>query len=302
MDAGEPVKQRDSIGSYWHQPINQDMDKSSRIITLTTDFGTSDVYVGVMKGVILNINPNAQIIDITHSVSPQDIQEAAFTIRAAYRYFPKDTIHVVVVDPGVGSDRQPIVCYTDNAFFVCANNGVLSRILQDIATDESNKTKSVVIKNPAYLLPQVSNTFHGRDIFSPVAAHLSLGVELSQIGTSLQDFVRFPVPTIKIVDNTLTGQIIKIDSFGNLITNISEDMLTTFLLSAVHDAGSVDFEINAGDTSLTKLNSFYAESNPGTPLAIIGSFGLLEIAINLGNAETMLGLKRDDRIVVRRFD
>lgn len=278
------------------------MKTPSRIITLTTDFGTSDVYVGVMKGVILNINPRAQIIDITHSVSPQDIHEASFTIRAAYRYFPKDTIHVVVVDPGVGSDRQPIVCYTDSAFFVCANNGVLSRVLQDIETTDSNRTKSVVIENPVYLLPQVSNTFHGRDIFSPVAAHLSLGVELSEIGRAIEDLVQFPAPTIQIIDDTLTGQIIKIDSFGNLITNISEDMLATFLLQSGSDDMSIEFEIIAGNTSLTKLNSFYAESDAGKPLAIIGSFGLLEIAINLGNAERMLGLKRDDKIIVRRFD
>lgn len=278
------------------------MDRSSRIITLTTDFGTSDVYVGVMKGVILSINPDVEIIDITHSVSPQDIYEAAFTIRAAYRYFPKDTIHVVVVDPGVGSERQPIVCQTDITYFVCANNGVLSRVLQDIETDDTNTPKSVVIENPSYILPQVSNTFHGRDIFSPVAAHLSLGVALSQFGTPIQDLVRFTVPTIQTIDNTLTGQIIKIDSFGNLITNISEDTLTAFLLSSVTDAASVDFEIIAGNTTITKLNSFYAESEAGEPLAIIGSFGLLEIAINLGNAETGLGMKRDDRIVVRRFD
>lgn len=278
------------------------MDRSSRIITLTTDFGTSDVYVGVMKGVILSINPDVEIIDITHSVSPQDIYEAAFTIRAAYRYFPKDTIHVVVVDPGVGSERQPIVCQTDIAYFVCANNGVLSRVLQDIETDDTNTPKSVVIENASYILPQVSNTFHGRDIFSPVAAHLSLGVALSQFGTPIQDLVRFTVPTIQTIDNTLTGQIIKIDSFGNLITNISEDTLTAFLLSVSNDAEAVDFEIIAGNTSITKLNSFYAESEAGEPLAIIGSFGLLEIAINLGNAETVLGMKRDDRIVVRRFD
>lgn len=278
------------------------MDRSTRIITLTTDFGTSDVYVGVMKGVILSINPDVEIIDITHSVSPQDIYEAAFTIRAAYRYFPKDTIHVVVVDPGVGSERQPIVCQTDSAYFVCANNGVLSRVLQDIETGDTNTPKSVVIENASYILPQVSNTFHGRDIFSPVAAHLSLGVALSQFGTPIQDLVRFTVPTIQTIDNTLTGQIIKIDSFGNLITNISEDTLTAFLLSVSNDAEAVDFEIIAGNTSITKLNGFYAESEAGEPLAIIGSFGLLEIAINLGNAETVLGMKRDDRIVVRRFD
>lgn len=288
------------------------MNKSSRIITLTTDFGTSDVYVGVMKGVILNINPNAQVVDITHAISPQNIHAAAFTINAAYRYFPKGTIHVIVVDPGVGSDRQAIVCETDSSFFVCPNNGVLSYLLQDIETEGACVFEAVTIENPAYLLPRVCNTFHGRDIFAPVAAHLSNGVQLAQIGTSIRDLVRFSVPAVHISDGTLTGQIINVDSFGNLITNISENVLADFLLSSTpnkdtvgqleKDAVSAKFEIVAGNTSLKKLNSTYAESKAGEPLAIIGSFGLLEIAINLGNAEANLGLKSGDSVIVRRFD
>ncbi len=288
------------------------MDKSSPIITLTTDFDTSDVYVGVMKGVILNINPNVQIVDITHAIPPQDIHEAAFAIRAAYRYFPKGTIHIIVVDPGVGSDRQAMVCKTDGAFYVCPNNGVLSYILQDIETEETCKPDAVNIENPAYLLPQASNTFHGRDIFAPVAAHLSLGVPLAQIGAPIRDLVRFPVPGICISDGTLTGQIINVDSFGNLITNISENALVSFLLSSVSNEDAVEqldkqmvsakFEIIAGNTCLKKLNGAYAESDAGEPLAIIGSFGLLEIAINLGNAEARLGLKNGDTVMVHRFD
>lgn len=288
------------------------MEKFSPIITLITDFGTSDVYVGVMKGVILNINPNAQIVDITHAIPPQNIHEAAFTIQAAYRYFPKGTIHVIVVDPGVGSERQTIVCQTDRALFVCPNNGVLSYLLQDIEAEETCIPDAVNIENPIYLLPQVSNTFHGRDIFAPVAAHLSLGIPLAQIGTPIHKLVRFPVPAIRISEGTLTGQIINVDSFGNLITNISENALTTFLLSSVSKgvavaelhqrAESVKFEIVAGNMSLKKLNSSYAESEAGEPLAIIGSFGLLEIAINLGNAEARLGLKNGGPVIVRRFD
>lgn len=291
---------------------NLKMDKSSPIITLTTDFGTSDVYVGVMKGVILNINPNVQVVDITHAVSPQDIHEAAFTINSAYRYFPKGTIHVIVVDPGVGSDRQAMVCQTDNAFFVCPNNGVLSYLLQEIKTEETDMPNAVAIENSTYLLPRVCNTFHGRDIFAPVAAHLSLGVPLAEIGTPIRDLVRFPVPAIRISEDTLTGQIINVDSFGNLITNISENAFAAFLLSSVSNkdaVGQLDkqtvsakFEIVAGCTSLKKLSSAYAESEAGEPLAIIGSFGLLEIAINLGNAKARLGLKSGDTIIVRRFD
>ncbi len=288
------------------------MEKFSHIITLTTDFGTSDVYVGAMKGVILNITPNAQIVDITHAISPQNIHEAAFTINSAYRYFPKDTIHVIVVDPGVGSERQAIVCQTDNAFFVCPNNGVLSYLLQEIETKETDMPNAVAIENSAYLLPRVCNTFHGRDIFAPVAAHLSLGVPLAEIGAPIQDLVRFPVPAIRISEGTLTGQIINVDSFGNLITNISENALAAFLLSSASNGeavGQLDkqtvsakFEIIAGSTSLKKLNGAYTESGAGEPLAIIGSFGVLEIAINLGNAKARLGIKNGDTVIVRRFD
>ncbi len=287
------------------------MEKSSPI-TLTTDFGTSDVYVGLMKGVILNINPNVQIVDITHAIPPQNIHEAAFTIQAAYRYFPKGTIHVIVVDPGVGSERQAIVCQTDRAFFVCPNNGVLSYLLQNIEAEDICAPEAVVIENPAYLLPQVSNTFHGRDIFAPVAAHLSLGIPLAQIGTPIHNLIRFPAPAICIAEDILTGQIINVDSFGNLITNISKNALAAFLLSSKSNkdavgqldkcAMSAKFEIVAGHTSLKKLNISYAESEAGEPLAIIGSFGALEIAVNMGNAQTQLGLKKGDTVIVQRFD
>ncbi|MCY4404163.1 MAG: SAM-dependent chlorinase/fluorinase [Candidatus Poribacteria bacterium] len=287
------------------------MVNTPHIITLTTDFGTSDVYVGVMKGVILNINPQAQIIDITHDVSHQNIHEAAFTINAAYRYFPKGTIHVIVVDPGVGSNRQAIVCKTENAVFVCPNNGVLTYLLQNIETETNNhKPNAVIIENPTYHLPQVSNTFHGRDIFAPVAAHLSRGVSLSQIGTPIQNIVQLPIPTVKSDNDILTGEIIKIDSFGNLTTNISEDVLTSFLFSSAQNnthtgalckhADNIKFEIKIDSICLKKLNSSYAESAVGEPLAIINSFGLLEIAINTGNAEACLGVKIGDNVVVNR--
>ncbi len=284
------------------------MEKPSPIITLTTDFGTSDVYVGVMKGVILNINPDAQIVDITHDIPPQDIHEAAFTIHAAQRYFPKGTIHIIVVDPGVGSNRQTIVCHTDNAFFVCPNNGVLSYVLQDVETE--NNPDTIAIDNPTYLMPKVSNTFHGRDIFAPIAAHLSLGVTMKEIGTPIHDLISLPLHTASISDNTLTGQIIKVDSFGNMITNISEEMLGLFLFSSTQNktledelskhANTINFEIRIGITCINKLNSSYAESEAGVTLAIIGSFGLLEIAVNMGNAGARLGLKVGDTVVVTK--
>ena len=289
-------------------PIN-----SNRCITLTTDFGNSDVYVGVMKGVILGINPNAQIIDITHAIPPQDIHETAFTINAAYQYFPTGTIHVIVVDPGVGSSQEAMVYQTDNASFVCPNNGVLSYVLRELGSDGD----AVILDNPAYHLPHVSNTFHGRDIFAPVAAHVSLGVALEELGTRMHEIVQLPMPTVQRSENRLTGQIIKIDRFGNVITNISEEMLATFLFPSMPLVEAISrlrllstpfqqaeqgnqFEIRVGNMCLKKLNNAYAESDAGTPLSIIGSFGLLEIAINLGSAETCLGLKRGDAVVIQR--
>ncbi|RKU20172.1 hypothetical protein C6500_09455 [Candidatus Poribacteria bacterium] len=270
------------------------MNPSPRIITLTTDFGTSDAYVGIMKGVILGINPSVQIVDLTHAIPPQDIYEAAFSIYAAHSYFPKATIHVIVVDPGVGSDRQAIVSRTDSAFFVCPDNGVLSYLLHEAENEGRHTIDAVVIQNSAYYLPEVSNTFHGRDIFAPVAAHLSLGVPLEKIGPPIRNFVQLPIPKIDISGDTLIGQIIKIDRFGNLITNISKGAFEAFLND---DAG---YEIRVGNTNLNRLNCAYAAAEIGEPLAIMGSSTLLEIAVNGGNAEKQLGLKRGVPAVIQK--
>ncbi len=276
------------------------MNEPSRIITLTTDFGTSDAYVGIMKGVILGINPNTQIVDLTHAIPPQDICEAAFSIYAAYRYFPKGTIHIIVVDPGVGSGRQAIVSHVDNAFFVCPDNGVLSYLLHSVENEGGHPVDSVAIQNSAYCLPEVSNTFHGRDIFAPVAAHLSLGVPLDNIGPAVPTLVQLPIHVPALSGNTLTGQIVKIDRFGNAITNIPETAIAR--LESASTADMPVYEIRVGSARLNRLNRAYAESGIGEPLAIIGSYGLLEIAINGGNAKEGLAIKRGDPVVVQRFD
>lgn len=276
------------------------MNESPRIITLTTDFGTSDAYVGIMKGVILSINPNVQIVDLTHAIPPQDIYEAAFSIYAARNYFPKGTIHIIVVDPGVGSDRQAIVSRTDNVFFVCPDNGVLSYLLQSVENEGGQPIDSVAIQNSAYYLPEVSNTFHGRDIFAPVAAHLSLGVSLEDIGPPVQTLVQLPIQVPELTDGVLTGQIVKIDRFGNAITNISETAIAR--LKSASTGGRSTYEIRVGSIRLHRFNRAYAESGVGKPLAIIGSSGLLEIAINGGNAKEGLGIKWGDPVVVQRFD
>ena len=270
------------------------MNEPPRIITLTTDFGTSDAYVGVMKGVILSINPNLQIVDLTHAIPPQDIYEAAFSIYAAHRYFPKGTIHIIVVDPGVGSDRQAIVSRIGDAFFVCPDNGVLSYLLQNVENEDEQSIDSVAIQNRAYYLPEVSNTFHGRDIFAPVAAHLSLGVPLEDIGPPVQTLVQLPIPKVDISGDTLRGQIIKIDRFGNLITNISKKVFEAFLND------NATYEIRVGNASLNHLNAAYADAEIGEPLAIMGSLALLEIAVNGGNAEKQFGLKRGEAAVIQK--
>lgn len=269
------------------------MNQSTRIITLTTDFGTTDAYVGIMKGVILGINPDVQVVDLTHAIPPQDIHDAALSIHSAHRYFPEGTIHTIVVDPGVGSDRRAVVCQTDRAFFVCPDNGILTYLLHEVENADGQSIKAVAIQNKAYYLPEVSHTFHGRDVFAPVAAHLSLGVPLANIGPPVKDPVQLPIPIHQISGNTIIGQIVKIDRFGNAITNLSESVLAGI--------GST-YEIRVGSTRFMQLNRAYAESGIGKPLAIIGSFGLLEIAINGGSAEANLGLKWGDVVEIQKCD
>ena len=269
------------------------MNQPPRIITLTTDFGTSDVYVGIMKGVILGINPNVQVVDLTHAIPPQDIHEAAFTIYSAYPYFPKNAIHTIVVDPGVGTDRQAIVCEIEGTFFVCPDNGVLSYVLQDTRNKTEVPMKTAALQNANYFLPEISDTFHGRDIFAPVAAHLSLDIPLTNIGPSVQTLAEFPILMPQVSKNRIIGHIIKLDGFGNAITNISERTLTQ---------EAATYEIRVGNTRLTRLNRAYAESTVGEPLAIIGSFGMLEIAINRGSAEVSLGLKWGDVVEIQWYD
>lgn len=258
----------------------------SRIITLMTDFGTSDHYVGVMKGVMLNINPQAQIVDITHAIPPQDVHAAAFLIDSAHRYFPTGTIHVIVVDPGVGSERRAIVCQTETAYFVCPDNGILTHILRN-----EERICTVAVENSAYFLPQVSNTFHGRDIFAPVAAHLSRGVPIGKLGSPVAPSVQLPIPKPQVTDNTIIGQVIWIDAFGNLITNISQK-----ILESLEARDSV--VIHAGGAEIDRLNRSYAESAVGEVLAIVGSFNRLEISINQGEAAQVLGLQRGDRVTI----
>jgi len=184
-------------------------------VTLTTDFGTSDGYVGTMKGVILGIAPGTPMVDVSHTISPQNVGEAAYVLYTAYPFFPTGTIHLVVVDPGVGSARRPIALRTENAFFVGPDNGVFSYVMA------SEKVKTIVeLSEPRYRLPQVSYTFHGRDVFAPAAAYLAAGVPIAALGSPVIDPVIFPSPRLEVGHCVVTGEVLHLDHFGNAITSI----------------------------------------------------------------------------------
>lgn len=259
------------------------------VITITTDFGTKDWFVSVMKAVILNINPEAKVIDITHDIPLGDIKAAAFVIKEAYKYFPQDTIHLVVVDPGVGTERHPIVVKTSRYYFVGPDNGVFSYALSQEKVEEI-----FVIQNNLLFFSSnsISNTFHGRDIFAPVAAHLSKGLEIHKIGSKLQDYkkINFPLPCV--VDNTIMGEVIYCDKFGNVITNISKKDIPSDLL---HNCSAV-VQIK---TKKIKLHKTYQNVKIGNYLAYFGSSGYLEIARNGGSAQKCLKIYKPYKVIVK---
>src|SRR5437868_5836432 len=226
-----------------------------------------------MKGVLLSINPEARIVDICHSVQPFDVLDGAITISQAYRYFPADTLHVVIVDPGVGTNRRPILVTTKRHMFLAPDNGVLSMVYE-------RETRLSVrhITAEHYFLQPISNTFHGRDVFAPVAGYLSKGVEASKFGEEVTDFVRFAAPRPKpINEKMIRGVILKVDKFGNIVTNI-----TPKDLPALFQADPPPFKIMVGQHEVSKINSAYAQGAPGEVFGILGSTGFLEIAANRG--------------------
>ena len=251
------------------------------IVTLTTDFGINDHFVGTMKGVILGVEPNAQIVDISHAVQPFDVLDGALTISQAYNYFPSGTVHMVIVDPGVGTARRPIIVTSERHHFVAPDNGVLSLVYQK---EQRLHARHVTAEH--YNLQPVSQTFHARDIFSPVAAYLAKGVDPEKFGDEITDFVRFNAPKPKPVnESTLRGIVLKADRFGNLITNITpEDAPMLFTQPA---AG---FKIVVGKREVTDIKASYSEGAPGEVFGILGSMGYLEIAANRASAAQLLGV------------
>jgi len=265
------------------------------VITLTTDFGDTDEYVGVLKGVILGINPQAQIVDITHKIDPQDLIQTAVVVQSAYPYFPPGTVHVVVVDPGVGGDRSVLAMELGGHTFLAPNNGVLSRVM------ETAQIEIIIrVENREFFLQPVSRTFQGRDIFAPAAAHLSTGLEIAKLGRRLDEH---QIETLKIPkpeasdSGVLTGMIVSIDRFGNLITNIDFKYLNSF---CKHDTKRIESRI--GGYSIKGLSKNYAAIATSVPLALVGSRGYLEIAVNCGNAEVFLGVQKGDPIIITLSD
>ncbi len=249
------------------------------IITLTTDFGLNDHFVGTMKGAILSLAPEAEVVDICHSVQAFDILDGALTLAQAYSYFPVRTVHVVVVDPGVGSARRPILASSERQNFVAPDNGVLSLIY---AREERLSVRHITSEH--YFLQPLSNTFHGRDIFAPVAAYLAKGVDHEKFGDEITDFVRFNAPRPKVIDpKTIRGVVLKVDRFGNLVTNITpQDVPLLF------QAQPPAFKIVVGKSEVTSMKTNYAEGAPGEVFGILGSMGYLEIASNRGAAAQLV--------------
>ncbi len=264
------------------------MSKKQSIITLITDFGLQDGYSGVMKGVMANINPSASVIDISNTIAAQDIFQAACVLSDSYNYFPKGTIHVVVVDPGVGSERKILCLKTEDYLFLAPDNGVLSLV---IAKEESPSIRDVT--NRKFFLQTVSDTFHGRDIFAPVASHLSKGVSYKELGERIDKIKEISLPKpILSPDGELTAEIIYVDSFGNVITNINKEIFDRM------DIGMERVSITMDRRRINGICSSYSDVGANEALAIFGSSGYLEISVNLGNAGDVLKLKKGDKLVL----
>ncbi|MCZ6515724.1 MAG: SAM-dependent chlorinase/fluorinase [Acidobacteria bacterium] len=259
-------------------------------IAITTDLGTNDHFVGVMKGVMLGIYPEAKVVDVNLQVNPFDIFDGAFNVLQAARFFPPDTIHLVVVDPGVGSERRPIVARAFNQRFVAPDNGVLSFLYEKEPT-----TEVVHVTADHYFLNPVSNTFHGRDVFAPLAAWLARGVEVTRLGDQITDFVRFATPQPKAEGaNTWKGAVLKVDRFGNLITNF-----TPGLAPQLFSANSPPFRLTVGQKIINQFRPNYAQGQPDELFALVGSSDYLEIATNRGSAARLLNAARGAEVTLQ---
>jgi S-adenosylmethionine hydrolase len=257
------------------------------IITLTTDFGLRSGFAGVMQGVIYSLAPQVRIVDITHFVSPQDIHEGAYTLSRAVPFFPKETVHVYVVDPGVGTRRRPLAARLGDHFFVGPDNGLLT-LLIEAAEQNRLPMEFIHLDRPEFWLPKISRTFHGRDIFSPVAAHLANGIPLDDLGTPFSDPIRLELPHPRQTETGWIAHVTSVDTFGNLTTDLP--------ISLVPDSLKVLFRV--GDTEVRGITDSYGHRQPGELIAVVDSEEYIELAIVNGNAADILGAKTGDAVDV----
>jgi hypothetical protein len=258
-----------------------------RIVTLLTDFGTQDHYVASMKGVILGINPRCTLVDITHEIRPHDVRGGALILANGYSYFPKGTIHLAVVDPGVGGPRKPILFVTKNYFFLGPDNGLLS-----LGAKKDGVQKAIVLSNKSFFRLRVSTTFHVRDIFASMAGYLSTGLQPEVLGHRIRSWVKLDVGEPRIVKTNLVGEISHMDAFGNIVTNISRQDLNRF-------AKKRPVFISMGHRVIRGLKKSYWETRKGELLALIGSGDFLEISVREGNARKALKCTQGDKVRIR---
>jgi S-adenosylmethionine hydrolase len=258
----------------------------SGIITLTTDFGRDSAYVAAMKGVMLSVDPSARLIDISHSIGPQDVRQGAIVLDEATRWFPPGTIHVAVVDPGVGSGRRILYARVGEQQYLAPDNGLLSRVI-----GRAPPSLLVEVSEPAYWREEVSATFHGRDIFAPVAARLALGLDPALLGPAAGDIVRLSWPEVRIMPSRITGSVRSIDSFGNLVTDITAEMLA----GASRGEGTI---VQCDEHETTGIYQTYSDQPEMTLIALVGSSGYLELAIVGDSAAAMLGVRVGEKVEV----
>ncbi len=260
-------------------------------IAVMTDFGLKDGNVGVMKGVIWGICPQAQIADVSHLISPQNVREAALILARSAPYFPEGTIHLVVVDPGVGTDRRPMAARIGGSFYVGPDNGIIT-LWWERAIAREQTCEFVALDKPSYWLPEVSHVFHGRDIFAPAAGHLAAGVPLQELGSSFSDPVRLNLPAPKQRDGGWSGEVIHIDHFGNIATNIRQEHLADALQH------KNDLVVRLPTTRITGLVDTFGQRDEGTLIALMGSTGNLIVSVVNGDAASRLGVRVGDAVDV----
>jgi S-adenosylmethionine hydrolase len=258
------------------------------VIALLSDFGTRDHYVGMMKGVMIGICPDVTLVDITHEITPHDVMDGALELAASYKFFPAGTIFLAVVDPGVGSARRGMAAEVGDYRFVCPDNGLLSAIVRDVPPK-----KVVELTERRYARPTVSRTFEGRDRFAPAAAWLAKGIQLAAMGRNLAEYTRLDIPLPVVGDDGIAGAVLRLDRFGNLVTNIDRKTFEKF----GKDGG---VQIGAGARTVGRLVATYADIQPGEVCALFGSTDHLELAANAGSAADVLGLSRGAPIKVTR--